>query len=221
MQIRRILFGISAALGLAAATLIAPQANAATLTIQGNTCTVHMSEADRALGRTIIKDWGENIVQGIRNELPEVAGDIDFLVQHINSDTADPGQLNQAVTHVNQAGVNRGFYEDEAVVLIAAGAALAASGMVPFDDMTFTRGQSPVLPDPGTPGGGDDSLSPIAEGIINNSLPAGVQAIGRWFRVLQNACDSNQPGTYNFTLTGGGGGGTGGGGNGGSSFLSS
>ena len=221
MQTRRILFGISAALSLAAATLIAPQAHAATLTVQGNTCTVRMSEADRALGRTIMKDWGEDITQGVKDELPGVAGDIDTLVQNLNSGTADPEQLSQAMARVNEAGVNRGFYEDEAAGLIAMGTALAASGMVPFDDMTFTRGETPDIPDDiGTPGEADDLLSPIAQEIISDSLPAGVQAIGRWFRVLQNACDANQPGTYNFTLTGGGGG-TGGGGNGGSSFLSS
>lgn len=204
MNTRRILLSVALTLGLIATSLNATQANAAILDIRDDMCTVGISDADQAHGRTIMLEWHSNITQGVKDALPHVTEDIDFLLENV-----DPGvipvpeiarQLGISKERVDNAGTDKGFFPTEAGALVIAEVVFAKSTTELFYPVTFHKGSTPKFSSAfDMP---DDSMGPIsprAKQIINDAFPTSGAAIDRWYQALHTACADNRPGTYNLT----------------------
>lgn len=223
MRIRKRTLGILAALGIAASTLIAPQVNAATLTIEDRVCTLTPSavEGDRLVAYHV--EWSRNLLTELKNEVPAARSDIDYVVNNALLAEDNP-DIATALNRIITASLDEGFWnvnnDPEAVAVIFMSMGLEELAPRFRDAQVFNRDTIPLNPqDPSSPI--DDPsipISPALQRLFQNAVPSNAGAITDWQIETYAACRNGVPGTYNI---GGGGGGGGGNGGGGSSFGSS
>ncbi len=229
MRIRRLSLGILATVGIAASTLLAPHANAAELTITGDTCTVTLSATDKQRIIAAYSKWGDNLIAELKREVPAAASDIDYIVENVDFTGPDSVEVEAALARVVAASVAKGFFNvddnPEATQILVIALIIKTDPTMFAQDLTFTRSTIPVDPvDPTDIDPGDGASEPYKR-VLQNSMHGGMTAVGEWYGDVYAACRDGEPGTYNVRVTptgGGGGGGNGGGfGSGGSSFGSS
>ena len=222
MRIRKRTLGILAALGIAASTLLAPQANAAALTIEGNVCTLSPSaaEGDRLVAHYV--EWSRNMITELKREVPAARSDIDYVMNNATSGESTP-EIDAALTRIVAASLDEGFWDNnndpEAVAVMYI--AMVTEELAPRfrGNQVFDRNTIPLNPqDPRSPIDPSIPISPALQRLFQNAAPNSSGAITDWYREVYAACRNGVPGTYNIGAGGGGGGGNGGGG---SSFLSS
>lgn len=226
MRIRRLSLGILATVGIAASTLLAPHANAAELTITGDTCTVTLSATDKQRIIAAYSKWGDNLIAELKREVPAAASDIDYIINNAGRSGPISVEVEAAVARVVVASVAKGFFnvddnpEVSQILLIALYFKTEPTLFV--NDLTITRSDIPVDPEDPTdidPGVG---ASEPYKRVLQNSMHGGMSAVGEWYGDVYAACRDGEPGTYNVRAAPTGGGGGGGGlGSGGSSFGSS